>query len=310
MSKKIFGIVWIGLALCVASPASASHCEGASFDISTGGYVDDNYVCEVCYGDAVQNTQGVDFCPDLTTRMGLGLTEDQCGQKACEENLAQACEIDDDCPGAENDCLDFGDGRVARCYGSSDDTIVLDGADDLVHGGAGNDVIKGKSGDDLLNGGPGDDVLEGGGGDDVLNGGPLSGTAADTSGNDRLEGGGGHDILVGNGGRDVLLGGTGDDLILTTGVGGYGGFPAPDVSLGSLLCGQGGEDQLFAVGGAHLCLDAGSGQQNAVDDCFYQFTVSGGRTADLHDIGTFRSCNEINCFGANCGTQPDVDCGC
>lgn len=117
--------------------------------------------------------------------------------------------------------------------GDGNDTIVGNGADNILYGGSGNDELSGEQpdfwlgyawnddnapafvlddndelygegGDDTLRGGWGDDLLHGGAGVDDLNGG---------AGDDELNGGAGGDTLVGDAGVDEIHGGSGDDDI-------------------------------------------------------------------------------------------------
>jgi hypothetical protein len=73
---------------------------------------------------------------------------------------------------------------------------------DVICGGGGKDTISGKRGTDLIYGGSGKDQVYGGRGGDVLKGG---------SGNDRLYGGKGNDQLAGGAGQDRCNGGRAQD---------------------------------------------------------------------------------------------------
>ena len=86
--------------------------------------------------------------------------------------------------------------------GSGDDTLVGNGATNVLNGKGGADTIKGGRGGDELYGGASSDTLKGGGGKDTLKGG---------SGGDTLAGGGSKDDVYGGGGRDTLEGGSGSD---------------------------------------------------------------------------------------------------
>ena len=101
----------------------------------------------------------------------------------------------------------------AAVSGAGRDTLIGNGADNLLNGRGGADVVLGRSGDDELRGGGGRDVLKGGAGADLL----LAQMGDDylhgQFGNDRLVGGRGDDILRGGGGSDRLTVGGGRDLI-------------------------------------------------------------------------------------------------
>ena len=95
---------------------------------------------------------------------------------------------------------------VAWRYGTEgDDTIVGDGAHNIIYGMEGDDTLRGEGGDDWIFGDEGGDTLEGGAGDDLLMGG---------EGDDTLDGGDGDDMLVGGEGADMLTGGAGADTFV------------------------------------------------------------------------------------------------
>ncbi len=95
---------------------------------------------------------------------------------------------------------------VAWRYGTEgDDTIVGDGAHNIIYGMEGDDTLRGEGGDDWIFGDEGGDTLEGGAGDDLLMGG---------EGDDTLDGGDGDDMLVGGEGADTMTGGTGADTFV------------------------------------------------------------------------------------------------
>ncbi len=118
--------------------------------------------------------------------------------------------------------------------------------------GGGNDTIIGDGVDNVLNGGAGADSIDGGDGNDALDGG---------DGNDFITGGDGRDTLSGGAGDDSLLGGNSDDTFLLR------DFFGNDTIIG----GEGGETtgdtlDLSAVTGAGLSVtmtDAEAGTVNA-----------------------------------------------
>jgi Ca2+-binding RTX toxin-like protein len=75
------------------------------------------------------------------------------------------------------------------------DSLLGDGAANLIRGEGGWDYILGRGGDDTLLGGSDNDTIDGG------------------AGNDSIDGGTGNDLLIGSAGIDIIQGGMGDDLI-------------------------------------------------------------------------------------------------
>ena len=72
--------------------------------------------------------------------------------------------------------------------------------DDVLHGGTTSESLLGRGGNDLMSGNGGDDALNGGDGNDLIDGG---------AGNDGINGGEGDDTIIGGGGADTLEGGLG-----------------------------------------------------------------------------------------------------
>ncbi|MDK9725993.1 MAG: putative Ig domain-containing protein [Sterolibacteriaceae bacterium MAG5] len=83
-------------------------------------------------------------------------------------------------------------------------SIVGNGAANVLSGLGGNDSLAGGTSDDTLLGGEGNDSLNAGDGNDLLDGG---------DGNDGLTAGNGDDILIGGTGNDTLNGGAGIDTM-------------------------------------------------------------------------------------------------
>jgi Ca2+-binding RTX toxin-like protein len=172
-----------------------------------------------------------------------------------------------------------------------DDSVIADGADNVLSGNAGNDSLRGLAGNDTLRGGQGADLLEGDNGRDTVD---YSGSSAGVSAsltdkaghsgdavgdtfdtienltgsinNDTLEGDGGINVLIGGQGNDDLFGREGDDSL-------FGGEGI------DVLMGQGGFDRLeggiegdVLVGG--LDGDTLTGGQGA-DLFIYQSTSDG-----------------------------------
>jgi hypothetical protein len=66
-------------------------------------------------------------------------------------------------------------------------------------------------------------------------------------------------------------------------------YPATlDDVVGSLYCGDAGNDTIFANGPAHQCIDGGP-HQTANPDCFYLFGA-GIRSQGAFDLGTSKRC--------------------
>ena len=108
----------------------------------------------------------------------------------------------------------LGDGADNLIVGlSGDDVLKGRGGDDEIRGDAGNDTLFGNGQKDVLEGMSGDDDLRGGSGGDTLFGGTGSDVLKGGSDADFLSGGGAADTLLGNSGKDVLFGDAGDDTL-------------------------------------------------------------------------------------------------
>ncbi len=293
--------------LAAAATADAGPCDATcTVNKSTG---DVTYPCDyTCPGGICYTVSLPDVCPYTCHNSG-GVSN------------GYPCETQPDCDdqGAYQSCGPGGEGVITVCGTSGHDEIRLsgnnlavcgnEGDDDIIsytagpvfaNGNDGNDYIPGTGGNDRIMGGAGSDHLGGGTGDDVIFG--LGSTSfgadgdnvidgndgADTlwgaAGHDVIDGSDGNDTIVGQGGRDELNGGPGNDFILTS----YGVTPANSI-LGTLLCGNGGDDTLVGDGPGHQCMDGGDGQAvvGAEKDCTYANVPDDG---DDHDAGTARNC--------------------
>ena len=186
---------------------------------------------------------------------------------------------------------------------TGNDTITLNGEDNLINGRGGSDFLSGIGGSDTLVGENGNDTLMGGQGDDELYGGAdadlLYGDnvqAGAEDGNDMLFGGDGSDTIIGGGGddtisggssaadlRDVVYAGAGDDSI----DGGYGndelrGDGGNDTIVGGFgvddIFGGDGDDQL--TGQAWSDLIFGGDGADFINGGFGFDRVNGGAGGD------------------------------
>jgi len=210
-------------------------------------------------------------------------------------------------------CIVTGSGATVN-GGSIDETICGSSGPDVVDGRGGNDIIEGRQGDDQLDGGsgadnmlggPGTDVLAGSSGNDILvdyegdgsfiEGGPGEDTIVGSDNDDELYGGDDNDFIVNGNGGDWVEGGSGNDTLTTI------LFPVVYASqdIGSTYCGGAGTDYIAASGGAHHCMDGGSG----TDDCSFAFNLSSTQTA--YDVGTALGCETTS--GVDTRTPK---CGC
>ncbi len=205
------------------------------------------------------------------------------------------------------------------CGRSGADTIRGGGGADTINGEGGNDVIEGDTANDVLEGGTGSDTIVGGSGDDIAYGVSSTDSGTDDGGNlilgeagddtligaggdDEVLGGNDDDTILGQGGRDVLKGGDDDDTVASI----YLGATPNDV-LGTILCGNDGDDTIVADGAGHQCVDGGADQQvTGVNDfdCTYANVPN---DADDHDVGTYRNCQNVS--GPFSNTRHP-SCGC
>ncbi len=197
------------------------------------------------------------------------------------------------------------------------DTLIGDGADQILVGGAGGDRIDGAGGFDTavysgsaagvkinlatgaVSGGDaqGDSIS----GIEAVVGSDLADTLTGDANANRLEGGGGNDAIDGGAGADVMIGGAGDDSYVVDNAGDQvaealgGGLDIVRTSLSSLTLVDGVEDLSYTGSGAF------SGTGNALDNSLYGKALDdalygldgddklvGGAGADLLDGGAGR----------------------
>ena len=182
---------------------------------------------------------------------------------------------------------------VENISGSAfDDSVIADGAGNVLSGNAGDDALRGLAGNDTLIGGLGADLLEGDNGNDTVDysssragvtaslteqaghSGDAEGDTYDTIenltgslNNDVLEGNAETNVLIGGHGNDDLLGRDGDDHLI--------GEEGIDVLMGDAGSDhlEGGIDDDVLVGGA--AGDTLTGGQGA-DRFIYQSTLFDG----------------------------------
>ena len=192
------------------------------------------------------------------------------------------------------------------CGGAGDDDIDGKGGDDTIFGLDGDDELAGSGGDDLIFGGDGTDIIEGGNGEDTLSAGGGGGDQVfGGSNDDTILGSADHDLLYGEGGDDTLINGNGADWV----EGGPGadnlwgvviGTPKFDTQfIGSTYCGGAGDDSILPYGGAHHCMDGGSG----TDTCSFTYWVDDPRTSFDEATGIF-------CETETGTLSTDLECGC
>lgn len=117
--------------------------------------------------------------------------------------------------------------------GGGDDTIIGNGQDNKLDGGAGCDFISGQEGDDTLVGGAGHDVVDGGDGNDLI-------VADDDDATDGYHGGDGIDMI------DVSAMNAGAFVDLNEGTLNGGGAEADTISqIENVVCGD-GDDTIIA----------------------------------------------------------------
>jgi RTX calcium-binding nonapeptide repeat (4 copies) len=319
------------LATFIAAPARACHTN----DTCTVRGV--TYRCDKCFGDrSCGPIQGNDVCPGTCTLSATTCLE----QSDCTGGGDDQCSFTGDgnkvsCYGSSADTISGTSGRDIICAGGGDDTIDAKGGDDEINAEAGDDVINAAGGNDIVEGGSGDDLIDGGGGDDLLYAGNflVPGTGNDVifggdgddsisggTGNDQLFGEGDDDIINGMGGRNGIFGGAGDDVLFA---GGVLSSPSPDSNLGSVLCGDDGNDVLWGWGPGHQCMDGGTGQTSPLGsfggtsfDCSYAYvvdsetvpTTEGSPSPTVFDLGTAANCGTP--VGTGLTVDDSISCGC
>ena len=197
------------------------------------------------------------------------------------------------------------------------DTIIGDGADQILTGGAGGDRLDGAGGFDIVDYAGSAAGVKVNLATNILSGGDAQGDSlagiegivgsafADTLTGDananRLEGGAGNDALDGGAGADVMIGGTGDDSYVVDNAGDQvieavgGGNDIVRTSLSSLTLADGVEDLSYSGSGGF------TGTGNALDNSLYgkasddslygldgDDKLVGGAGADLLDGGAGR----------------------
>lgn len=147
--------------------------------------------------------------------------------------------------------------------GAGADTIMGNGADNLIQSGAGNDSVTAAAGNDTVKAGAGLDTIDGGAGADTLDG---QGNA------DRLLGGAGNDILMGGDGADWLEGGADNDSL-------YGGEGA------DRLFGQDGNDLIRAgtnFGNSVDGVEGGAGDDTIFGEGGFDLLLGGTGNDEIH----------------------------
>jgi Ca2+-binding RTX toxin-like protein len=132
---------------------------------------------------------------------------------------------------------------AAAFGGTGDDSLSVNGMNNLLQGNAGSDRLVGAAGDDTIYGGQDNDFIDVGGG---VNFG---------------QGNKGNDTLTGSGTSDTLLGGQGNDSIAGTGFL-NGNLGNDRVSGSGQLFGEGGNDTLTSIGTGKDTLSGGDGDDS------------------------------------------------
>ncbi|MBU8540642.1 M10 family metallopeptidase C-terminal domain-containing protein [Falsiroseomonas tokyonensis] len=185
--------------------------------------------------DTLDGGEGSDLASYAGTTVGIVVDMQAMGMSTGEAALDVLVSIENLVGGSGNDTL-LGDGAINVLDGGDGDDLI-DGrgtgdetvsGGDLLIGGAGNDTVSYESdsvgvfvhlGMNLASHDHGDDTLSGfenaigGQGNDALFGNDEANMLAGGNGNDGLEGGAGNDLLLGEDGADTLQGGEGDDTL-------------------------------------------------------------------------------------------------
>ena len=162
--------------------------------------------------------------------------------------------------------------------GAGNDTLIGDGAANILNGGEGVDTINGGGGFDLLHGDGGNDNINGAGGTDQIFGDGGNDTLLGDIENDTLSGGAGDDSLDGGTGADILNGNEGADTA------NYAArSSALNVTLdGAPNDGQSGENDLVKKDVENLTTGSGNDDLNSVDGVVSR--VSCGRGTDTATV--------------------------
>jgi Ca2+-binding RTX toxin-like protein len=190
-------------------------------------------------GDTLIGGAGTDTADFSPRTAPLTITLDDVandGQAGEGDNIE--ADVENVIGGSDGDTL-VGNGAPNVLDGrEGDDMLVGAGADDTLQGAGGNDTLMGGDGDDTLVGAAGDDALLGGNGDDQMPGGGGSDALTGEDGNDNMSGGAGIDTLDGGPGNDTL---NGAEVGL---VGGDGGDELNGGLGADVLLGGAGSDRL------------------------------------------------------------------
>ncbi|WP_343717036.1 calcium-binding protein, partial [Inquilinus sp.] len=215
-----------------------AHLSGSDFSDLLGGDAGDNALYGNGGADKLWGNGGDDI---LDGGAGADVLDGGDGTNAASYvGSAQAVAVDlATGKGAYGDAAGDTLIRIADVFGSDfADTLVGDGADNSLYGGAGKDTLIGRGGDDFLEGGAGPDSLNGGAGDNMasyfgssagvtVNLATRAATGGDAQGDqlyfisglygsgfaDQLSGDAGDNVLYGNGGADKLWGNGGNDIL-------------------------------------------------------------------------------------------------
>lgn len=221
--------------------------------------------------------------------------------------------------GANLENLTLSGGLAINAFGNElDNSILGNGAANLINALLGNDTVSAGSGNDTVDGGLGNDSIAGQGGDDRLTGG---------LGNDSLDGGAGTNTLTGGAGDDryvIVNANGGTDAIVETAAGGNDTvstdrsvFTLPNfienlvttLATGATLVGNGlnnaltgaaGADNLFGAAGNDL-LDGKGGNDNmtgGTGDDFYLVENAGDLVTELANGGSDHVFVNVNDGGA------------
>lgn len=306
------------------------------------------YICDECYGTGVTCAlEADDICPGRcnggANHGALCDEQADCTGGSCNYANGFADGVRTACMGSDPE-LEFDPDAHVQCLGPDDAFVYhvtpaiahdlsinaedgndfvfvnVSGAYDVyVHGGSGDDQVFALGSAATVIGGPGNDSVTGTSaygndpndfadeGDDIISGTSGADALVGSEGDDYILGSGGNDFLFGQGGRDVMKGGDGNDVIYSS-----LGYTPDNIDLGSLLCGEAGDDTLIGKGPGHQCMDGGGGQTSSGGsdyDCTYH-NFPGDN--DATDVGTARNCANPTQSGSYGVFLDEVEprCGC
>ena len=200
-----------------------------------------------------------------------------CAPRASGASVLCAAGVSEITGSKQSEIICVGDGDVRVQARAGNDTVHK-GLHVTIKDGAGNVKNPSKTGNLNVDLGPGDDgAFIGGNSHDLVFGGP------------------GTDTVIACGGRNVIHGGDGDDLLTGTVF-----CTAADIEMGSIYCGDDGNDHLGGFGPSHQCMDGGNGD----DYCQYAYVGDDPDGQEDEDFGTGRGCEQTDI------TLLDVPCGC